>query len=445
MSTASVAAAQRASARMARLLPKLVETRRAMSRLHAEEAELLAEARAIAEEWATDAELGATSTAEFPHRSVAAEIAVAWQVSDRTVQRQLNDAASLVEDYPETHAALASGTITAAHARVIVAAGQIIDRPELRAEFEASVLDYAMSESAARFTPLAKRRAEWFAGVTIDERHLLARSSRRVWVDDLDDGMGELHVVGPAVLVHAAHDRLSQLARAVKGQPAADAEPGDIADGTADGAESPVDARNADQLRADILLDLLLAADPVGHDTGLSAIRASVSITVPVLALIDATVRDPFEAIMLDGHAPVDIDTARMLTADASGWDRILTHPITGAVLAVDRYRPSEEMRRHLRVRDQHCRFPGCRMPTRQCDADHTIDFALGGETTIENLANLCRRHHTLKHQTAWTVVQRSGGVLEWTSPTGSTYTDRPVSTVAFAPDPECEYELAPF
>ena len=84
-------------------------------------------------------------------------------------------------------------------------------------------------------------------------------------------------------------------------------------------------------------------------------------------------------------------------------------------------------------------------MPTRRCDADHTLDFARGGPTATENLANLCRRHHTLKHQTSWTVVQRHGGVLEWTSPTGSTYTDRPVSTVAFAPDPECEYDLAPF
>ncbi|MDN3496465.1 DUF222 domain-containing protein [Planococcus sp. APC 4015] len=438
MSTPSVTAAERASTRMAQLLPRLVETRRTISRLQTEEAELLAAAQAIAEEWATDAELGATSTAEFPHRSVAAEIAVAWRVSDRTVQRQLNDAAALVNEFPETHAALASGAITAAHARVIVTVGGIIDRAESRAEFEASVLDYAQSESAARLAPLAKRRAEWFADVTIDDRHRIARSGRRVWVDTLDDGMGELHLVGPAILVHAAHDRLTRLARAAKEQHAADAVPA-AEDTTND------DTRTIDQLRTDILLDLLLAGEPAAHDTGLGAIHASVSITVPVLALIDDTVRDPFEAIMLDHTAPIDLDTARLLTANAPGWDRILTHPITGAVVAVDRYRPSEEMRRHLRVRDQHCRFPGCRMPTRRCDADHTIDFALGGETTIDNLANLCRRHHTLKHQTAWTVRQRLGGILEWTSPSGAVYNDRPVSSVAFAPDPECEYASAPF
>ena len=195
-----------------------------------------------------------------------------------------------------------------------------------------------------------------------------------------------------------------------------------------------------DQLRADILLDLLLAAEPLAHDTGLSAVHATVSITVPVLALIDDGIRDPFEHSSLDGHGPIDVDTARMLAGAASGWDRVLTHPITGAVLEVDRYTPSEQLRRHLRIRDQHCRFPGCRMPTHRSDLDHTLDHALGGTTSAANLAHLCRRHHTLKHQTAWTVVQHAGGVLQWTSPTGVPYIDRPASTVAFATDPESDY-----
>ncbi len=49
------------------------------------------------------------------------------------------------------------------------------------------------------------------------------------------------------------------------------------------------------------------------------------------------------------------------------------------------------------------------------------------------------RGHHTLKHNTAWTVRQLPGGVLEWTSPTGRIYIDTPVSTIEFAPDPEHE------
>ena len=444
MSSPALAASKRADARLAQLIPKLVQTRREMARLHAEEARLLAEARRIADDWAADEDPGSRSTSEFPHRSVAAEIAAAWRVSDRTVQRQINDAATLVDDFPETHAALACGQISAAHARIIGAAGSIIDRAELRAEFEASVLDYAKAESASRLAPIAKRRAEWFADTTFDDRHRRARDGRRTWVDDLDDGMSELRLVGPAVLVHASFDRLTQFAHAARSRTCGDAATGDP--GTDSPAEPDVeDTRTLDQLRADILLDLILAADPVAHDTGLAAIHATVSVTVPVLALIDDGIRDPFESMTLDGHGPIDTETARTLVGAASGWDRILTHPVTGAVLEVDRYTPSEQLRRHLRIRDQHCRFPGCRMPTRRSDIDHTLDFALGGQTTGANLAHLCRRHHTLKHHTAWTVVQHPGGVLEWTSPAGIPYIDRPVSTVAFAPDSESEYETAPF
>lgn len=65
-----------------------------------------------------------------------------------------------------------------------------------------------------------------------------------------------------------------------------------------------------------------------------------------------------------------------MLAGAASGWGRVLTHPISAAMLAVDRYRPGEPLKRHLRARDQGCRFPGCGMPVRDSDLDHTEDGA---------------------------------------------------------------------
>ncbi|WP_259614140.1 MULTISPECIES: HNH endonuclease signature motif containing protein [Microbacterium] len=137
----------------------------------------------------------------------------------------------------------------------------------------------------------------------------------------------------------------------------------------------------------------------------------------------------------IDGCTPIDRTTARKLAGVASGWDRILTHPVTGAVLAVDRYRPNADLRRHLRARDQRCRFPGCGYPPAECDIDHHRDAALGGETTAENLGHLCRRHHVLKHQSAWHVEARGGGLYAWTSPAGKLYIDRPPpsNTVTFA------------
>jgi hypothetical protein len=75
-------------------------------------------------------------------------------------------------------------------------------------------------------------------------------------------------------------------------------------------------------------------------------------------------------------------------------------------------------------------------MPVRLCDVDHTVDAALGGETSIRNLAHLCRRHHTLKHATDWSVRQLEGGVLEWRSPGGRVFTDVARPVVGFQPDP---------
>ncbi|MGV2982258.1 HNH endonuclease signature motif containing protein, partial [Microbacterium sp. AGC85] len=129
---------------------------------------------------------------------------------------------------------------------------------------------------------------------------------------------------------------------------------------------------------------------------------------------------------------PVDPATARILVGNAPGFDRVFTHPASGMVLGVDRYRPSSEMRRYLRARDRRCRFPGCRLVARLCDDDHTIDHAHGGATTVANLADFCRRHHVTKHQTPWKVRQLGGGVLEWTSPTGRIYVDRPPGVATY-------------
>ena len=111
-----------------------------------------------------------------------------------------------------------------------------------------------------------------------------------------------------------------------------------------------------------------------------------------------------------------------------------MVHPITGAVLAVDRYRPSEEQRRTLGARDLHCRFPGCRIPIQKCDLDHTIAAEHGGPTEISNLAHLCRRHHSLKHHGKWSVEQLENGTLRWISPTGYERMEDPPSIAMFKP-----------
>lgn len=359
-------------------------------------------------------------------RSVAAELGAALHVSDRTVQRRMADAEWKVSRFPAVWAAQGEGRIGPGHARAIVDAGEHLEDPQVREAYAVRVLEIAEDESPNRVAQIARRVADSLQPRSLDERHEDAREQRRVWVKGAGDGMAELGMLAPATLVHGVFDRLTQMAKATR-------EPG----ATSTPAHEPTpDPRTTDQLRADLALDLLLAGVPVGHDTpdgALAAISARVQVTVPVLTLLGA--EGP--AAELDGRCPIDLETARRLAGAASGWDRVLTDPISGGVVAVDRYRPGETLKRQLRGRDERCRFITCGYPARECDLDHTHDAALGGETHVENLAHLCRRHHTLKHQSAWHVEQLGGGLLAWTSPTGRTYIDKPppAHTVTFTDD----------
>jgi hypothetical protein len=370
-------------------------------------------------------------------RSIAAEIGAAQRLSDRTIERRMAVAARLVEDFTAVWQAQGAGRISAAHGRVIVEAGSHLDDPTDRADYAAEVLTVAEKESPNRLRRLARRIAEKYQARSVTDRHRDARERRRIWVKDLDDGMSELGVSGPSALLHGMFDRLSQMANTLREENARASD--------ADGAR---DERTTDQLRADLIADLVLMGTPAGHDSAdglLGAITARIEVTVPVSALMgeNSPHRDvpPAE---LDGMCPLDIETARRLAGAASGWERVLTHPISGALLAVDRYRPGDQLKRHLRARDQHCRFPACGLAARKCDIDHNHAAADGGATCASNLAHFCRRHHVLKHNSAWAVRQREGGTMEWRSPTGRVYIDQPPpqNTVRFTPADDA---LAPF
>lgn len=336
--------------------------------------------------------------------------------------------------------------------RVIVDAGSGIESPSDREKYSAVMIPIAEAESPNRLRALARRVAERFAPTTVSERHRRARSQRRVWMTDGEDGMATLHTHAPAALVHGMFDRLSQMAHALR-----DENLRAKRQAARDGSVFEPDDRTIDEIRADLLADLVLSGQPTGHDSEdglLGAISARIEITVPVTTLMDddapatpeqmPSASDTAPPAELDGVMPIDVDTARRMAGQTKGWDRVLTHPISGRVLAVDRYRPSRHLRRHLRARDQRCRFPACGIAARKCDLDHNHAASTGGATCDTNLAFFCRRHHVLKHHSPWHVEQKPGGVMEWTSPTGRTYIDTPPApnTVTFI---ESDAVRAPF
>ena len=426
---------------------RLAAVRRRRAAVDAEEVRLLAAAQDVAL-----AQLGAPSLDDAPRdlplRSAAAALAVVCRVSDRSVQARMNAAWVLRDDFPATLEALGAGRIDRAHASVIADAGAQLPDSATRDRYEAIVLPVAERETANRLRPVAQVAAQRVHPVPLDERHRAANARRRVWKSADIDGMGEFGMYGPMAVVEAVYARATALGLTVveaRRGTAQDACAGDARGDALEGLEGETpsveeaDTRTLDAIRFDVVADLLLtghattAASETSTPVG-EAVRAHVQLTIPVLTLLGHS----DEPATLSGSGPIALETAKRLAAGAPGWDRILTHPVTGCVLAVDRYRPSAEQRRLLLVRDEHCRFPGCRQAATRCDVDHTVAAAHDGSTDVRNLAHLCRRHHTLKHHSAWRVRQRGGGVLEWTSPTGHVVSDVPARTLVFtaASDP---------
>jgi len=207
-----------------------------------------------------------------------AEFATAARVSERTIQRQMADAADLCARFPQTVIALREGRISRSHVGVIHDAGHAIDDADARARYEQTAIARAEDLTPGRLRPVVQMLAARANPCSIDERHAAARALRNARVVDLADAMASFTFIGPAVLAHGMYDRLTQQAHSV-----IDARP---TAGSADDADAPApDTRSMDELRADIFADLLLTGTPdscIAGD-GLTAIRAIVQVTVPVL------------------------------------------------------------------------------------------------------------------------------------------------------------------
>lgn len=120
------------------------------------------------------------------------------------------------------------------------------------------------------------------------------------------------------------------------------------------------------------------------------------------------------------GASRVDAPTA------AFGVGTVAPRPRPPSEDDPSRRTPSAALAQWIATRDRTCRAPGCRVPARVADIDHTVDHSAGGTTTHDNLALLCRHHHRLKHEGGWFVSQPAPGTLTWTSPAGRTYVREP-------------------
>ncbi|MFV0432569.1 MAG: DUF222 domain-containing protein [Leucobacter sp.] len=423
--------------------------------LEARKRELLAEASRLADLEADELRSAARSL-EMAHRAVGIETARVLGISPRAASQRLGDAVTILHDYPATHAMQSGGAISSGHAAAISTCGLIIEDSIARRGYEREMLELAAHETVNRVWKRGRIVAEKYVHRSFEERHAEARERRCVWVEDLEDGMAELHALLPAQNAYLIKHRLDGCAKKIQtGQYAARraAREAAVAAGVdPDPADLP-EVAPREHLRADVFTNLLLNRDYTDQDgrVDLSGVKARIQVTVPVFTLLGdpAAFRvDGAEtaehahlrvagltgAAILAGYGPIDPSMARLFASLESCWDHISVHPDTAGVLAAEGYRPTADIKRFIHARDQHCRAPGCTIVPHQSDIDHTIDAALGGETVTTNLAVLSRGCHTSKHHAGMHMKQCSDGVIEWTTPLGHVIRDVPSSTITLRP-----------
>jgi hypothetical protein len=252
-------------------------------------------------------------TQAVARRSLVSELAAALRLAERTAENLVEESRSLLHGLPGTMAALSNGDISHRHAQAIVDHANSLP-VQARRPCEKAALPFAKKLSLSRFDRKARVLRESAHPESIELRHRPSRDIRELSLQPGFDGMSWLTAHLPSATAQAIYNRVTEVATHL---------------------QSPTEPRTLTQLRADVFGDLLVDAVVPGdqpHQPNLGrGVRARVLITVPVLTLLG----HGSEPAMLEGYGPIDIETARVLAADAPGFTRILTHPEAGAVLSL--------------------------------------------------------------------------------------------------------------
>lgn len=328
----------------------------------------------------------------------AAEIGAALCLTRRSAESKTHMALELTRRLPQVLGALLAGDIDVPRAQILVRGTDHLSVAAARGIID-GILDEATRLTTGQLAARLRRRCIEHDPQAAEQRYRRTLEDRRVYATPTPDGTANL------LGLDLPPERVNAFTRYL--------------DATAQDLRRRGDTRTMDQLRADIYLDILAGTHHPTRGPSNSGVHLTVDLTT--LAGLD---EHPGE---LAGYGPVIADVARQITNHQhhTQWSYIVTDPQSGDIThtGTTRRRPTTSQHRHLTAHFPTCVFPGCRMPSTDCDIDHTTPYVDGGCSHNHNLAPLCRHHHRIRHQTHWTYHRLPTGDHQWTTPLGRTYT----------------------
>ncbi len=336
---------------------------------------------------------------------VAEQIALARRESPTRGSRLLGLAKALVHELPHTLAALSAGELSEWRATIIAQATGMLSAEDRQA------VDARLAGRLATMSDRQVRAAALAAAYELDPRSVVDRAAyavtqRRVTLRPAPDTMAYLAALLPAAQAVAVFAALHAAAGA---------------------ARAEGDARNADQVKADTLVERV---------TGLTSAPA-VPVEIGLVMTDRALLAGDHTPALLSGYGPIPASHARTLAGGSSGSEgglnearvwirRLYLDPDTRVITDADRRRRlfPTHLRQVVIARDQWCRTPWCGAPIRHID--HARPYALGGATDPANAQGLCERCNYVKESAGWSTSATGQTGIVTTTPTGARHRTEP-------------------
>lgn len=182
------------------------------------------------------------------------------------------------------------------------------------------------------------------------------------------------------------------------------------------------DKRSGSQRRADALVDIASRQLQNGALPAAHGQRPHLTVTASLETLQRWGGAPPADLAHVGAIHPetarrIACDSVRTIAVGASQAEQT----VPAATLSVGRASRTipAPIRTALTLRDKGCRFPGCDRPLEWTDGHHIKHWADGGETSLDNLVSLCRRHHRLVHERAWEIRVGADGAIDVAEPRG--------------------------